>query len=60
MLTAMVGFWATLSLNIPDFTAVLPFAERPSTRSADRSTPDDDALLFHRSDRDDGDCGPVW
>ncbi len=50
-LTANVAFWATLSLNIPDFSRYAHFATRPSIRPSYRTAHDHDALFVHRRGR---------
>ena len=57
-LTANVGYWATLSLNIPDFTR---YAQQPAiagARPGARPADDDDGVRVHRrrgDERDDRD-----
>ena len=53
-LTAMIGFWATLSLNIPDFTRYAEDAARADRRPGDRVAADDGAVLVHRGGGDVG------
>ena len=48
-LTGMVGFWATLSLNIPDFTR---YAKKPKSTdkgASNRVAPINDIVCFYRS-----------
>jgi NCS1 family nucleobase:cation symporter-1 len=50
-LTGMVGFWATVALNIPDFTRYAK-SQRAQMRSARRSAcPRHDPVLLHRRRR---------
>ena len=53
-LTAMVGFWATLALNIPDLTRYAKDQRAQVLRPAPRPADDHDALLVHRRRRDLG------
>ena len=56
-LTAMVGFWATLSLNIPDFTRYCKNAKRSSPRPTYWITNNDGPLFFYWNR---GDFGYHW
>jgi NCS1 family nucleobase:cation symporter-1 len=47
-LTGMVGFWATLSLNIPDFTRYAKSQKAQITGSGDRIANIDDTVLIYR------------
>ena len=47
-LTAMVGFWATLALNIPDFTRYARIQRAQMLGPGRRPADDDDAVLLHR------------
>ena len=51
MLTAMVGYWATLSLNIPDFTRYARSQEVADRGAGLRAAGSDDPLLVHRDRR---------
>jgi NCS1 family nucleobase:cation symporter-1 len=53
-LTAMVGFWATLSLNIPDFSRYAK-TQRDQILGSARPADDDGALQLHRRRRHVGD-----
>ena len=46
-LTAMIGFWSTLSLNMPDFTRFGAVAERAGGRPGRRAADDDDRVRDH-------------
>ena len=55
-LTANVGYWATLSLNIPDFTRYARSQRSQATRPGARPARDDDGVCVHRRgghERDD-------
>ena len=56
-LTAMVGFWATLSLNIPDFSRYRLLAARSGRRPGAGAAADHGALLVHRRGGHLGDGG---
>ena len=47
-LTGMISFWATLSLNIPDFSRYARSAARPDRRASARAAADDGVLFVHR------------
>ena len=47
-LTGMIGFWATLSLNIPDFSRYAKSPAGPDARRGHRPADDDGALCVHR------------
>ncbi len=58
-LTAMVGFWATVALNIPDFTRYAKSQRAQALGQAHRIAHGDDAVFVHRRGGDFGVGGYV-
>ena len=58
-LTGMVGFWATVALNIPDFTRYAESQKAQAVGQAIGSAHGDDAVFVHRGRGDFRVRGPV-